>query len=98
MTVHIRGSPRRQVSRKGVPGAFRGAFGGRSARRKDRAHGAGQGATAAIWPGVEGGAYQPLSEAEIRMIDDVAMRILEEIGLRSATPEAIATVTAAGGS
>ena len=31
------------------------------------------------------------------MIDDVAMRILEEIGLRSATPEAIATVTAAGG-
>ena len=93
MTVH-KGVNEKTGQSKGRSGE---RSGGRSARRKDRAQGAGQGATAAIWPGVEGGAYQPLSETEIRMIDDVAMRILEEIGLRSATPEAIATVTAAGG-
>ena len=76
----------------------RGRNGGRSARKKDRAAGAGLGATEAIWPGIEGGSYQPLTQKEVAMIDQVAMRILEEIGIKSATPSAIKTVTDAGGS
>ena len=72
--------------------------GGRAARRAERPTGAGTGTSTAIWPGIPGGQYRPLSPAEITMIDDTAMRILSEIGLKGATPACIATVRAAGGS
>ncbi len=71
--------------------------GGRAARRSARASGAGSGPTTAIWPGVEGGRYAPLTDAEIEMIDQTAMRILEEIGLKGATKTCIDTICAAGG-
>lgn len=71
--------------------------GGRSARLTERAGGAGSGPTAAIWPGIEGGRYAPLTDAEIAMVDQTAMRILEEIGLKGASPACIDRVCSAGG-
>ncbi|MEM7424851.1 MAG: trimethylamine methyltransferase family protein [Pseudomonadota bacterium] len=72
--------------------------GGRSARRVARKDGAGKGPTAAIWPGVKGGSYRPLTGREVEQVHETALRILEEIGLRSATPRCIETVRAVGGS
>ncbi|MCP9481117.1 trimethylamine methyltransferase family protein [Shimia sp. CNT1-13L.2] len=72
--------------------------GGRAARRLERADGAGTGPTEAIWPGISGGQYKALTDAELAMIDDTAMRILEEIGLKGATQTCIDTICAAGGS
>lgn len=74
----------------------RAVRGGRAARRAERRDGAGQG-TAAVWPGVEGGRYLPLTMREVRMIDETALRILEEIGVKGATPACISTICAAGG-
>lgn len=71
--------------------------GGRAARMAERQGGAGSGPTEAIWPGIEGGRYQPLTSAELAMVDETAMRILEEIGLRGATDVCARTVCAAGG-
>ncbi|MFY0310554.1 trimethylamine methyltransferase family protein [Leisingera sp. D0M16] len=71
--------------------------GGRAARRQIRGGGAGSGPTPAIWPGIEGGRFAPLSRSEIGMIDQTAMRILEEIGVKGATQSCIGTVCAAGG-
>lgn len=70
---------------------------GRAARRAERRHGAGSGPTSAIWPGIEGGRYRPLSDADIAAIHRTALRILEEIGLANASPRCMETVTAAGG-
>ncbi|MEM7343066.1 MAG: trimethylamine methyltransferase family protein [Chloroflexota bacterium] len=71
--------------------------GGSAARRQDRAEGAGSGPSTAIWPGVKGGSYRPLSDSDIEQVNQTAMRILAEIGLHDATPRCIETVTAAGG-
>lgn len=71
--------------------------GGRAARRKARSAGAGTGPTTAIWPGIEGGRYAPLTAGEVRMIDETAMRILEEIGVKGASPACIETICGAGG-
>lgn len=72
--------------------------GGRAARKEARNEGAGSGPSTAIWPGIEGGQYAPLTNDEIRMIDETAMRVLEEIGVKGATRTCIDTVCAAGGS
>jgi len=72
--------------------------GGRAARRQARAAGAGSGLTTAIWPGIDGGRYTPLTNPELDLIDQTAMRILEEIGLKGATKTCIDTVCASGGS
>lgn len=71
---------------------------GRAARRAERSEGAGQGPTAAIWPGISGGRYLPFSAREIAMIDETALRILAEIGLRGASAFCRRTVLQAGGS
>jgi trimethylamine--corrinoid protein Co-methyltransferase len=71
--------------------------GGRAARRKARAEGAGGGPTTAIWPGIKGGRYRPLTGDDIAKIHETALRILAEVGLRGATPRCIAIVTKAGG-
>jgi trimethylamine--corrinoid protein Co-methyltransferase len=41
----------------------------------------------AVHPGMEGGAYQPLSERDIERIHDTALRVLEEIGIGAPIPE-----------
>ncbi|WP_052261293.1 trimethylamine methyltransferase family protein [Ruegeria sp. ANG-S4] len=71
---------------------------GRAARHAERQGGAGSGPSAAIWPGIEGGRYRPVPAHGIEAIHQTALRILAEIGLASATPRCIETVTAAGGS
>ncbi len=70
---------------------------GRAARRAERQNGAGTGPSTAIWPGIEGGGYRPISHAGIEAVHQTALRILAEIGVASATPRCIETVTAAGG-
>lgn len=72
--------------------------GGRRARMAERADGAGSGETNAIWPGIEGGRFRPLTDREVEMIDDTALRILEEVGLKGTSDLCARTVTDAGGS
>ncbi len=71
--------------------------GGRTARRRERAEGAGAGPTDAIWPGIDGGRYRPLGDSEVNQVDETALRILEEIGVKGATPGCAAAVCAEGG-
>ena len=71
--------------------------GGRAARKQARRGGAGAGDTGAIWPGIVGGRYRALSEADVESIHQTALAILAEVGLRDATPRCIRTVTRAGG-
>ena len=71
--------------------------GGRAARREARAGGAGSDPTAAVWPGIKGGTYRPLTGSDIEGIHETALRILAEIGLRGATPRCVETVTRGGG-
>lgn len=70
---------------------------GRAARRNARKDGAGSGATTAIWPGIEGGRFKPITEQGIEAIHHTALRILAEVGLANATKRCIDTVTSAGG-
>ena len=71
--------------------------GGRSARRAERKDGAGKGPTKAIWPGITGGQYKPLRDEDVLAVHDTALRILEEVGMRDATPRCQETVANAGG-
>ena len=58
--------------------------GGREARRALRAEGVrGQ----AVQPGMNGGAYKPLSDHDIQRIHDTALDILENIGIGEPIPE-----------
>ena len=58
--------------------------GGRDARRALRAAGV-QGQ--AVQPGMTGGAYKPLSERDIQLINDTSLNILENIGIGEPIPE-----------
>lgn len=49
-----------------------------------------------IWPGMTGGTYAPLSEADTQKIHAAALRVLEEIGLADAPPSGIKSMTAFG--
>lgn len=71
--------------------------GGRSARRAERSAGAGAGPTEAIWPGIVGGRFLPLTADEVCAIDRTAISVLAEIGLKGATPACVETVSAKGG-
>ena len=51
----------------------------------------------AVWPGLEGGCYCPLSEQEVATVHDSALMLLESLGLCQATPSMIERVTSAGG-
>ena len=44
-------------------------------------------APAAVWPGLSGGTYQPLSVPEIERIHATALDVLEEIGIGEPIPE-----------
>jgi trimethylamine--corrinoid protein Co-methyltransferase len=52
----------------------------------------------AIWPGVEGGRYRPLSESDQHKIHATVLDLLERVGLTQAIPSMIELVTANGGS
>jgi len=49
-----------------------------------------------VQPGLEGGRYRPLSDAEVRQVHDTALRLLAEVGLADAPPSGIDYMTRAG--
>jgi len=69
--------------------------GGRSARRALRAAPLDE-STRPVRPGLSGGWYKPLSDADMQAIHTAALRALEEIGLSDAPPSGIASMVAAG--
>ncbi len=70
--------------------------GGRNARRELRAQPIPE-AERAVWPGLEGGLYKPLTEPQVRRIHEAALTALEEIGFADPIPSCVELVTAAGG-
>lgn len=70
--------------------------GGREARRELRAMPIPEDERA-IRPGLEGGRYKPLTDAEVERIHRAALDVLEQIGLSNAIPSCIELVTNAGG-
>ncbi len=67
--------------------------GGREAHRLRRAA---SGASQAVWPGMAGGAYKPLSERDIQRIHSTALDLLENIGIADAIPEILHYALAKG--
>ncbi len=51
----------------------------------------------AVWPGMPGGRYKPLTDNECDQVFEAALELLEDVGMGQATPEFIELVTAAGG-
>ena len=51
----------------------------------------------AVWPGVSGGRYRPLRDADAAGIHDAALSLLAEVGLSQAIPPMVERVTARGG-
>ena len=49
-----------------------------------------------VWPGMDGGRYLPLSEADVARIHSAALDVLEQIGLSDAPPSGVELLTAAG--
>ncbi|MGF1610830.1 MAG: trimethylamine methyltransferase family protein [Kiloniellales bacterium] len=70
--------------------------GGREARRELRAMPIPE-AERAVRPGLSGGRYKPLTDAEVQRMHQAALDVLENIGLGSAIPSCIELVTQAGG-
>jgi trimethylamine--corrinoid protein Co-methyltransferase len=70
--------------------------GGREARRELRARPIAA-EERAVRPGLPGGRYRPLSDAEVQTIHRAALDVLEQIGLVDAIPSCIELMTAAGG-
>jgi len=50
-----------------------------------------------VRPGLAGGLYKPLTEADLQQVYDAAIWLLENVGMGSPIPEFIDVVTAAGG-
>ena len=69
--------------------------GGRAARRALRAAPLAE-EIRPVRPGMEGGQYRPLGEADMQAIDAAARRALEEIGLADAPPSGVAHMCRAG--
>ena len=69
--------------------------GGRDARRELRAAPIPQ-EKRAVKPGMEGGDYKPLSDAEVERIHRAALDVLEQIGFSDAIPSCIEMFTEAG--
>jgi len=69
--------------------------GGRAARRAARAKPLAE-HMRPIRPGMEGGAYRPLTEKGMQDIHEAALKALEEIGLADAPPSGVAYLTGAG--
>ena len=71
-------------------------MGGREARKALRAAPKTD-AQKPVVPGMLGGRYKPLSDADIERIHHAALDVLEQIGLSDAIPSCVELVTAAGG-
>lgn len=69
--------------------------GGSAARKLARAVSITEGVVA-VRPGMEGGTYRPLSDADVQRIHRAALDALEEIGLANAPASGIEAMTAAG--
>ena len=69
--------------------------GGRAARAALRAAPL-DAATRPVRPGMSGGRYNPLSDAEVQRIHQTALQALEEIGLADAPESGVAILTGAG--
>ncbi len=54
-------------------------------------------ATPALWPGVKGGRYKPLSDSEEAAVAEAALHLLETLGLSQAIPSMVERVVAHGG-
>ena len=84
------------VAGEAAPAAIRGRRGGgRAARRAARAAPLPE-ALRPVRAGMEGGAYAPLSKADVGRVHETALRALEEIGLADAPPSGVEALTAAG--
>jgi trimethylamine--corrinoid protein Co-methyltransferase len=51
----------------------------------------------AVWPGMAGGRFRPLSAAEERAVHETTLSLLETLGLSQAIPSMVEKVTARGG-
>ncbi|MDH3282870.1 MAG: trimethylamine methyltransferase family protein, partial [Gammaproteobacteria bacterium] len=71
-------------------------MGGRAARRALRAAPTPADAKP-VQPGMEGGLFKPLTEAQVQRIHRAALDVLEQIGLSEAIPSCVELVTGAGG-
>ena len=70
--------------------------GGRAARLEQVAQEA-EAHSPAIWPGVEGGAYRPMTSAELERVHETVLDLLERVGLSQAIPSMVERVCAHGG-
>ena len=68
--------------------------GGREARAAVRTSNA---ASQAIWPGISGGRYKPLSDADMSRIHEAALSILERTGVGDPTQEVLDLVAEPAG-
>ena len=50
-----------------------------------------------VLPGMTGGRYKPLTDADVQRIHETTLHVLETIGLQDAIPSCIELVTSAGG-
>ena len=66
---------------------------GREARLKDRANSSNSNA---IWPGIEGGLYQPLTARDVEKVHQAALTIVEQTGIADATEELLDLVLPRG--
>lgn len=74
----------------------KGRRGGRAARRALRAAPLPE-QQRPVKPGMEGGRYKPLTDAEVSRIHEAALDILANIGLSQAIPTCVELITQAGG-
>ncbi len=72
-----------------------GRRGGREARRAMRAAPLAED-TRPVRPGMEGGRYRPLDDADIVKVHHAALRLLAEVGLADAPPSGVEILTRAG--
>lgn len=69
--------------------------GGREARRSERTRPLAD-AIRPVWPGLEGGRYRPLSDADIPKIHCAALDVLEQVGFADAIPSCVEMTKAKG--
>ena len=72
----------------------------RRSNRRGRSTADGQGTRPerpALWPGLVGGRYRPLSQRDMERIHSTVLDLLEKVGFADPTPGIIEVVSAAGG-
>ena len=65
--------------------------------RKQRQGETNTSAGAPVWPGVMGGRFKPLAEAEVAAVEEAVLHLLETLGLSQAIPSMVERVVASGG-